>query len=206
MATWLCTPRDLEDLALGWLIGEGFVRRDEAIVTVQVAEEGATIRIVGDLPADAHAGTDIQPLQSRDEEMATALVTGGSLRGLFERMFSEGNLRPATGGVHTGALVVAGEVHTVREDVSRHCVIDKLIGSGRKADVDPAQAVILLSGRVSGAIAAKVARAGIPAIATMSIPTTLAASIAEKAGVTIIGRARSNSPQLYVPGAWHGVG
>ena len=56
----------------------------------------------------------------------------------------------------------------MREDVSRHCVIDKLIGSGRKADVDPAQAVILLSGRVSGAIAAKVARAGIPAIATMS--------------------------------------
>ena len=201
LVIWLCTPHDLEDLALGWLIGEGLVDREADIVPLSVADDGATVCVEQGLPVVAHGRPDIRRLTATPSEATAALTADGNLRRLFEQMFSEGDLRQATGGIHTGALVVEGNVHSVREDVSRHCVVDKLIGSGRRADIDPAGAMILLSGRVSGTIAAKVARAGIPVIATMSIPTTLAATIASEAGVTIIGRARSPRPHIYAPEA-----
>jgi len=123
------------------------------------------------------------------------------LRILFAEMFAKGHIRKKTGGVHTGALVVDGQVWTVREDVSRHCVIDKLIGAARREGLRLEDCQILLTARISGAIAAKLARAGVPVVATMSIPTTLAASIASRAGVTIVGRARGPNPTIYRPGA-----
>jgi FdhD protein len=177
------------------------VSREAAIVPTEVAEDGTSITVTEALTADGSASADIRRLDALPSEVVSALTADGNLRSLFQRMFSMGDLRQATGGIHTGALVVGDEVRFVREDVSRHCVIDKLIGSGRRARIDPAQVLFLLSGRVSATIAAKVARAGVPVIATMSIPTTLAATIAARAGVTIIGRARSPKPHTYAPGA-----
>lgn len=202
LTTWLCTPLDLQDLAIGWLIGQGFVNRDADLPSVEVADDERSVSVAGTFQSlDPPRLDHVERIEASPGEVPTDLVEGGRLRGLFERMFSEGPLRQATGGIHTGALVSGGKVHSVREDVSRHCVIDKLIGRGRLDQIDPARAMILLSGRVSATIAAKVARAGIPLIATMSIPTTLAAGIAGKAGLTIIGRARSPNPRIYAPEA-----
>ena len=202
LTTWLCTPRDLEDLAIGWLIGQGLADRDAEIPAVRVADDGRSVTVAGVFRSPDPPRLDqVQRLEAAPGEAWTDLVEGGRLRSLFERMFSEGRLRQETGGIHTGALVVGDGVHSVREDVSRHCVIDKLIGSGRRDGIDPARAMILLSGRVSATVAAKVGRAGIPLIATMSIPTTLAAHIAGQAGLTIIGRARSPQPRVYAPEA-----
>ena len=114
-------------------------------------------------------------------------------------MFERAELRERSGGVHTGALVVDREVVHVREDVSRHCVVDKLIGRATLDGLDLERALLLLSGRISGAIAAKGARSGVAAMATMSIPTTLAAEIAGAAGMTLFGRARSAEPHVYSP-------
>lgn len=201
LTTWLCTPRDLEDLAIGWLIGQGLADRHAELPAVTVADDETSVSVVGTLRSDPPRFDHVERVETIPGVIPTDLLEGGRLRGLFEQMFAEGQLRQATGGIHTGALVVDRDVHAVREDVSRHCVVDKLIGRGRRDGIEAARAMILLSGRVSATIAAKVARAGIPTVATMSIPTTLAARIAGTAGVTIIGRARSPNPRLYAPGA-----
>ena len=116
-------------------------------------------------------------------------------------MFERAALRGLTGGLHTGALVERRKIRCVREDVSRHCVVDKLIGHASLSGWSFGETVILLSGRISAAIAAKAARAGVAGLATMSIPTTLAAEIAGRAGVTLVGRARAAAPHLYPPGS-----
>jgi len=149
--------------------------------------------------ADEVTPIKAEPVRA-ESEFVDRFADPTRLRTLWSQMFAGGHLREQTGGVHTGALVVDGQVRTVREDVSRHCVIDKLVGAARHEGLRLEDCQILLTGRVSSAIATKLARAGVPVVATMSVPTTLAASIADRAGITIIGRARGPNPHIYRPG------
>ena len=95
--------------------------------------------------------------------------------------------------------MIDGSIVDVVEDVSRSAVIDKLVGSALLDGGVPAQSLLLLSGRLSGAIAAKLAAAGIAAAASISIPTTLAVEIASRAGVALVGRSRRDVPYRYGP-------
>ena len=98
-----------------------------------------------------------------------------------------------------GARVDEGILVDVVEDVSRSAVVDKIVGAALLAGEPPGTpgTLLLLSGRISGTIAAKLARAGIAAAATISIPTTLAVEIAARSGVTLVGRARRAAPWRY---------
>ncbi len=183
-------------------MAEGRIGTGERIVSCLIDADGPVVRIEHRELRTAADAAAIEPAPARAQtEFIDRLARPDQLRPLFAEMLDRGNLRERTGGVHTGALIVDRQVRMVREDVSRHCVVDKLIGAGRYDDLRPQDCVIILTSRVSGVIAAKLARAGIPVVATMSIPTTLAASIASRAGVTIIGRARSANPNVYLPGA-----
>lgn len=183
-------------------MAEGRIGNEERIESVLIDVDGTVVRMEHRELRTADDAASIEPEPSRAQaEFINRLADPGRLRPLYAEMFNRGDLRERTGGVHTGALVVDGQVRTVREDVSRHCVIDKLVGAGRRDCLRPQDCQMILTSRISGAIAAKLARAGIPVVATMSIPTTLAASIASRAGVTIIGRARSANPHVYRPGA-----
>jgi len=164
--------------------------------------DGVTVRIEH---SELRPSTDTVPIVSEPARVKAEFVSRfadpDQLRPLFAAMFEAGHLRDKTGGIHTGALVFDGQVRTVREDVSRHCVIDKLIGAALHEGLRLEDCQVLLTGRVSGSIATKLARAGVPVVATMSVPTTLAGSIAGKAGITIIGRGRGPNPHVYPPGA-----
>lgn len=207
LARWYCTPEDLEDLATGWLLGEGRVsgagdlgrlRIDRTAGQLWLESASVDVRARDDAPLPE--GTTV-----RAPEVVAGMVDNPSaLRDLFSSMFDRAELRERSGGVHTGALVLGGEIVLVREDVSRHCVVDKLIGGAMLDGLFLERALLILSGRISGAIAAKGARAGLAAMATMSIPTTLAAEIAAKAGMTLFGRARSAEPHVYRPTRSHG--
>lgn len=193
-----CTPGDVEDLAVGWLLAEGRIDRDTRVEAIRIDVVGMTVRIDTGPLALSEPDPRIPPVaKPAAAEFVEAFAVSDRLRSLYAEMFARGTLRELTGGVHTGALVVDGSVRAVREDVSRHCVVDKLIGAAWRGGVVLNDSQILLTGRLSGAIAAKVARAGIPVVTTMSVPTTLAGSIAARAGVTLIGRARSSEPHVY---------
>lgn len=202
LTRWYCTPEDLEDLAAGWLLGEGRVsgardlgrlRIDRTAGQLWLESASVDVRARGDAPLP-------QSTTVRAPELVAEMADDPSaLRGLFSSMFDRAELRERSGGVHTGALVLGGKIVLVREDVSRHCVVDKLIGRAMLDGLSLEGALLILSGRISAAIAAKGARAGLAAMATMSIPTTLAAEIAAEAGMTLFGRARSAEPHVYRP-------
>lgn len=202
LVRWFCTPDGLEELAAGWLLGEGRIsgrgelgplRVDRAGGRLWLESGGAEVRRRADAPLPERA-----PIRAPDL-VADLAADPSALRELFSKTFELAELRDRSGGVHTGALVLRGEIVHLREDVSRHCVVDKLIGRALLDGVALERGLLLLSGRISGAIAAKGARSGLAAMATMSIPTTLAAEIAGAAGMTLFGRARRAEPHVYSP-------
>lgn len=197
-----CTPERLEDLALGWMVAEGHLRPGgTGTVCVDLDRRPARLNFAPSDPADLVSvpqdpcrSTTAPPDSSASDRF---LPEPEELRRLFEQMFDRARLRAQTGGLHTGGVVVEHRLVLVAEDVSRHCVIDKLIGASLASGIDHRNAMVLLSGRVSAAIARKAVRVGLGAVATMSIPTTLAADVAARGGVTLVGRARSARPFVY---------
>jgi FdhD protein len=106
-----------------------------------------------------------------------------------------------TGGTHAAALFGRdGDLLSAAEDVGRHNALDKAIGRLLLSGQLAAARVAVLSGRCSFEMVQKVARAGIPIVASVSAPTALAIQLAQRAGVTLVGFVRRDSLTVYFDG------
>jgi FdhD protein len=221
-AVMMCTPRDLEAFAVGFSLTEGIVGRSSDIHDIEVfcRDDGVALphaevhlQVVQQSFASlkdkrrALAGRtgcgvcgiesidllDLQPERVPDTGFLNRLAPDAIERAARE-LPAHQRLTKLTGGLHAAAWCdESGAVRYAFEDVGRHNALDKLIGQLILAREDTTQGFVFLSSRASYELVRKSARVGVPMIATISAPTSLAIAIAKQAGLRLVSFARENS-------------
>ena len=211
--TIACAGLYVEELAIGFLRAEGFLRMRDDVAAVEVSPDRrwvkirtATGREIQD--PETAAGRTLASSGARgfgrpaEESPAEPLLAGVSLApevvfDLMERFLRQARLHEETGGTHAADLARNGEILVVREDIGRHNTIDMLGGYALLHGVDCRDAVIFRTGRVSSEIVHKIWRLGVPLVCSLSVPTTQAVEMARGAGMTLIGSVRRGRMKIY---------
>jgi FdhD protein len=214
--TWMCTPAMLEELAIGWLHGEGYIDSIDQVhlrpcatdlgFWAQVPEDRvAMVKAEGRQPVLA-SGCGAVSTFLADPATVVAQPARGTppgleeLRGLFKALFAQGERYKDTGGIHAAALIdqaASSPLIAHAEDIGRHNAVDKVLGAAMLAGRRVEGLGLLVTGRISAELAFKAARAGLAYVATPSVPSTLAVEIARRSGMVLVGRAVSGHPQHH---------
>ncbi len=209
--TFMCTPSNLNELAAGHLYSSGLIDSSEDIYSLAACEdmkkisinmaktvdEGG-IQLSNVLASSCGSGSYLnERLFQKPKNESSCTIYLSKLKQLSVEMISNAELYIKHGGVHCAILSDGNEVLALREDVGRHNAVDKVIGKGVFLGVDFKSSIIMTTGRISTDMILKAVNAGIPIVASRSIPTTMAYEIAEKLGITIVGRIVSKEPVVY---------
>lgn len=219
-ATILCTPSHMTELVIGNLISEGLIDSLDEIKEINAKEDGefhVTLRSEMSLQArlavfpsfkrlilSACGSSENWPLSKLIDrinlpnvEVKDRIEAKTILEATRELNYLATTFKK-TGGVHAAALYLReGELVSFSEDVGRHNAVDKVIGLGAIKKCDFKESFLVSTGRLSGDIVLKVARVGIPLIASLSSALNSGVEVAKKTGVTIIGFVRGQRMNIY---------
>ena len=214
------TPGHDAELAVGFLLSEGLVRRREDVLNVEHCDRNESGNLLNVLLApDVYV--DFEKLTRHVFASSSCGLCGRatieSLRGQFppiggddvhvdpaallampDAMRAAQNTFDKTGGLHAAALFTpAGELIVLREDVGRHNATDKVLGHALLNGIDSGAHVLLVSGRVSFEIVQKALAARVAVIAAVSAPSSLAIDFARESNQTLIGFLRPGRMNVY---------
>jgi FdhD protein len=224
LAVTMRTPGHDFELAAGWLVTEGIVRRPEEIVRIEHCrevrspeEEGNVVLVRTTEPAGAHLDRARRLLMTSSSCGLCGKGSIESIRGQFPPVDSparteisvvrglQEKLRGAqaefaqTGGLHAaGVFSLSGDLIVCREDIGRHNAVDKVIGSlFRQNRLPLSDSILFVSGRASFEIVQKALAAGIPIVVSVSAPSSLAIDLARSSGMALAGFLRGDGFNLY---------
>ena len=221
------TPGDDIDLAAGFLFGEGLLQPAVNLRQIRMCDENvadvtlepAALPRAQDVvrAADARRSQrnflttsacgvcgkeSIEAIRvtSRYDVAADAVrVSPGVLASLPDRLRDAQRVFASTGGLHAAGLFTPdGTLLVLREDVGRHNAVDKVVGWAlREGRLPLAGHILLVSGRASFELVQKACMAGVPVLAAVSAPSSLAVGLAGEAGLTLVGFLRGTSMNAY---------
>ena len=215
-ATILCSPTNLKDLAVGHLLSEGILKSIEEIeeVILKEKENTCTVKLKPDIKVEErvqisrlHARVILSacgsgsPYQFKGKTPKVESNLTVKAQVLFESVnllnFKAEGFRQ-TGGLHVAAIYRSdGSMVSLAEDVGRHNAVDKVIGMAALDKVDFGGCFVALSGRISGDVAFKAAKVGLPIVASLSAALSSGIATAEESNVTLAGFVRGKRLNVY---------
>jgi FdhD protein len=206
--TFMCTPTDLEALAVGFLFNEGILKSRDEIELVQVCATEDNVDVWLKHPVE-------QPEQWRRTSGCTGGKTSVKLNQLhtslqngmvisphmvhhfMEELSGAQQLYREVGGVHTSILCDSERVIVSAEDVGRHNSLDKIAGRCLLDNIHPQHKILVTTGRISSEMIQKAARIGAAIAISRTSPSSLSVAMADKWGITLIGYARRDQFIVY---------
>lgn len=209
--TWLglmCTPINLEALAVGFLVNEGLLHDQSEIVSVRVCPTGDNVDVWLNHAVE-------RPVNWRRTSGCTGGMTSTDLQNTFSipaleqpltpenllnfmgMLYESQSLYKEMGGVHTSAICDGRRIVLEAEDVGRHNTFDKLAGRMLLEKIQVNPLIVLTTGRISSEMLQKNARMGATVVASRTSPTSLSVQLAERWNITLIGYARRDQFTIY---------
>jgi len=217
LATLVCSPKHLTELAIGFLCAEGILQEHTDLKGVIVNETDGLIWVETTKPMPAQEtflkryittccgrGRSsfyfINDARGSRPVTAALTVTAEDVLALSKCLEEAAILFKATGGAHVAALSRPGEVLLLYEDIGRHNAVDKIFGRCFLDGISFEDKLLVFSGRVSSEILIKVAKMGVPVLVSRGAPTDLALDMATELGITVVGFARGERMNVYTHG------
>jgi FdhD protein len=206
--TFMCTPVDLEFLAIGFLFNEGLIKTVDEIADVRLCASGENVDIWLKRNIDkpeswrktSGCTGGVTSVDNRDQ--VNEIKNGSTLSSakvgyLVDKLFESQKLYRVSGGIHTSALSDGDKIIVYAEDIGRHNTLDKIAGKLLKDKINLSRRIVLTTGRISSEMIQKAARIGASIVISRTSPSSLSIELANKWGITLIGYARRNRFNLY---------
>lgn len=206
--TFMCTPTDLEALAVGFLFNEGWINTPSEIVAVSICASGDNIDVWLDHPVEKPAvwkrttgcsgglTAPNQPASILQVEEASRLSPQQILRAM-DQLLDGQQLYRSSRGVHASALSDGEHILARSEDIGRHNTLDKISGIVLLEKIDQPGHLLITTGRISSEMLQKTNRMGVPVLVSRTAPNALSIQSAQELGITLIGYARRDQFHLY---------
>ncbi len=205
LVTLLAVPRELRELAAGFLICEGVLRGIGDIRSIHVQEDtvfcettidAGELELWKEVRSSGCIGIKsswegIEPVSS------DVTIKKEVLLNAIEQIKERGKLWRRTGGTHSSLICTSeGDIISFCEDVSRACSVDKAIGAALLSGRELSDCALVTTGRLSGGMVAKAARVGIPIVVSKAAPLSTGVLLSKKVGMTLVAFVRK--PNMYV--------
>jgi FdhD protein len=214
LVTLLCTPTEIEELAIGFLLSEGLLHDRDSIRKLAVSDTGPSIEIeIVGLPNGWEKQFEKRTISSgcgkgitftnydreKDRKLDTKrpVMSIDDIRSQLQSFRTISTLYLETGGVHSAALSDGRSILFFSEDIGRHNAVDKLIGKAFLKDVSIENKILFTSGRVTSEIVTKAGRNRFPILISRAAASCMAINYAEDMGITLVGFARGDRMNIY---------
>lgn len=208
LVSLMCTPQDLEALALGFLHSEGIIRGRNDIRKMKVCPSGTCVEVwlfdadfepptKSIRTSGCGGGVTFAELTEGVEPLVSDLRVAPRQLGRLMMLLQAGQ---RTRGIHTAALAEGDSLLMVVEDVGRHNAIDKLWGRCLLEGLATEDRILLCTGRLSSEMLNKAARMRAPVVVSRTSPTTLSLALAAAWNITLVGYVRRDSLSVYSGG------
>jgi FdhD protein len=214
LVTLLCTPKNLDYLAIGFLFAEGFINNKDEIKRITVDDRRGVVRIEtkkgGELTQEVlfkrlitsacgrgaafYSAADARDMSKVESRI---VISPKEVFSLVKEFAEYSEVFKATGGVHGAALCDTQKILVFNDDLGRHNAIDKVFGECILKEIPTMDRLMITSGRTPSEMILKAAKGKIPILISISAPTDLGIRLAADLGITIIGFVRGEKMNVY---------
>ena len=216
LVTMLCSPKEMDSLAVGFLASEGLLKSRDEIKNILVDAERGVVRVK--TTEDKSLGRDMftrvissggsrgasfySPSNVKKKIESAMKVKADEVIKLADQFQHYSELHRVTHGVHSAALCDNKSILVFSDDIGRHNAIDKVFGKCLIEDITTNDRIMITSGRVSSEILHKMVKRDIPIIITIAVPTNIGVRMADKLGITLISSVKGSSSLNVYTNDW----